>query len=72
MNYVDINKIDDLVISAIEQTRTYMGEQSSIWDKVYKALNELRSQAVPLDVLAKREGYYLKDIADAEHASERM
>ena len=47
---VDIADVDNLIISAIEETNTLCdncdGPQSDVWDKVYKALNLLRAKAV--------------------------
>jgi hypothetical protein len=66
--------VDNLIISAIEGTDLgedkRQGPQSGLWSKIYDALNQLRAGAVYTDEAAKREGYYLKDIDDAIHASE--
>jgi len=71
---VDMADVDHLIISAIEETDllcdNWNGPQSDVWEKVYKALNVLRAKAVDLSTVAKKDGFYLKDIADAEHASE--
>jgi hypothetical protein len=74
--YVDIAEVDHLIILAIEETPldadNKSGEQSDVWEKVYKALNLLRSKAVDLHTVAKTEGCYCRDLADAEHTSEYM
>ena len=72
---VDIADVDNLIISAIEDTDllcdNWNGPQSDVWEKVYKALNLLRAKAVALNEMAKNENYCLRDRDDAMHASEQ-
>jgi len=72
--YVKLSDVDNLIISAIEDTDCDLdnrsGEQSALWSKIYDALNQLRAKAVYTDEAARQQGYYLKSIDDALHASE--
>ena len=43
-HHLSIRDVDNHIIAAIEETRTpdKMGPQSSLWNKVYEALEDLR------------------------------
>lgn len=56
MSLIRIEDVDNLIISAIEATdddRIPAGPQDSVWDKIYEALNALRSMAREAEVVEK-------------------
>ncbi len=74
MLLIGLADVEHLIISAIEETDLDLdnksGEQSEVWQKVYEALSLLRTKAVDLKTMARKNGYYLKDVTDVDRTSE--